>query len=233
MKVPGVPFDQGRHPQGSLKPTAVVLHRTYGSLTADGFKGAYSIGKNGRSGVGIGFHFLIGKNEGQWAQFYDTTAKAAHAKGASDWSIGIEFDGVNEGPLTDWQIRAGAWVLALVADAHGISLDGYSTAGPRRRVNGVLPHSLVPGSDHTDLVTETDYAKMLKLIRAPQPTITEDDMYVRNQENGDIYAFSATHYHHLTGPEWADRQDEKPAPVAPNVHPLQILKAANAGRVRS
>lgn len=168
MKAAGVPFDQGRHPQGALAPTAVVLHRTYGSLTRDGFAGAYSIGKNGRSGVGIGFHFLIGKNEGQVVQFYDTLTRAAHAKGANSWSIGIEFDGVNEGPLTDWQVRAGAWILACINQAHGISIDGYTTQGGRRRINGCLPHSLVPGSDHTDLVTEADFARMRALIKTPE-----------------------------------------------------------------
>lgn len=168
MRVTGVPFDQGRHQQGRLTPTAVVLHRTYGSLTKDGFKGAYNIGKYGRSGMGIGFHFLIGKNEGQWVQFYDTRIGAAHAKGANSWSIGIEFDGVNEGPLTDWQIRAGAWILASINQAHGISLDGYTTAGRRRRIHGCLPHSLVPGSNHTDLVTEHDFARMRALIAQPE-----------------------------------------------------------------
>lgn len=38
MRVPGVPFDQGNHPQGNLNPTAVVVHRTYGTLNGDGFK---------------------------------------------------------------------------------------------------------------------------------------------------------------------------------------------------
>ena len=89
MKVNGFPFDQGKHPQGKLAPTAVVLHRTYGALGKDTYKGAYSIGKNGRGGVGIGFHFLIGKKNDQAVQFYDTTTEAAHAKGANTWGIGI------------------------------------------------------------------------------------------------------------------------------------------------
>ncbi len=173
MRAAGVPFDGGRHPQGALRPTGVVLHRTYGSLTQDQYRGAYNIGKNGRGGVGIGFHFLIGKNEGQWIQFYDTNVKCAHAKGANSWAIGIEFDGVNEGPLTDWQVRAGAWILAQINHAHGISLDRYTTQGPRRKINGCLPHSLVPGSNHTDLVTEIDFARIRAHI--PSPTCACQD----------------------------------------------------------
>jgi hypothetical protein len=146
----------------------VVLHRTYGSLTKDGYKGAYNIGKNGRAGVGIGFHFLVGKNEGQWVEFYDMLTKCAHAKGANTWAIGVEFDGVNEGPLTDWQIRAGAWILAGINNAIGIPIDRYTIGGPRRKINGPLPHSLVPGSNHTDLVTEADYQKMRALIPSQQ-----------------------------------------------------------------
>lgn len=158
MRVGGVPFDQGKHPQGSLRPTAIVLHRTYGTLNGDGYNGAYVIGKNGRGGVGIGFHFLVGKNEGQWVQFYDTNVKAAHAKGANSWAVGIEFDGVNEGPLTDWQVRAGAWIISCVTEEHQIPRSYYNAS--RAKVNGVLPHSSVPGSDHTDMVTRADWYRM-------------------------------------------------------------------------
>lgn len=159
MRVPGVPFDAGRHPQGPLTPTSIVLHRTYGAKGKDTYKGAYSIGKNGRDGQGIGFHFLIGKNEGQVVQFYDTTTAAAHAKGANSWSVGVEFDGVNEDELTDWQVTQGALIVAAVCDAHHIPRT-YTTAGPRRRLNGCIPHALVPGSDHTDLVTVADWQRI-------------------------------------------------------------------------
>lgn len=165
MRVAGVPFDQGRHPQGPLTPTAVVLHRTYGALGQDQYRGAYSVGKFGRSGMGIGFHFLIGRNEGQWVQFYDTSIEAAHAKGANSWSIGIEFDGVNEDALSDWQVRAGAIIAAAISDRHGISLTYYD--GARKRVNGFLPHASVPGSTHTDRVTRGDWDRILAATNRP------------------------------------------------------------------
>jgi len=159
VKVPGIPFDQGKHPQGPLTPTAIVLHRTYGAFGKDGYRSAYAVGKNGRAGVGIGFHFLVGKNAGQVVQFYDTATEAAHAKGANSWSVGIEFDGVNEDVLTDWQVDHAAWIIAAVCDAHRIPRI-YTTAGVRRRVAGCLPHALVPGSNHTDAVTVADWTRI-------------------------------------------------------------------------
>ena len=186
VRVPGVPFDQGRHPQGKFSgnfPVAGVLHRTYGVFGKDGYRSAYNIGKNGRNGVGIGFHFLIGKNEGQWVQFYDTDVKAAHAAGANTWAIGIEFDGVNEDVLTDWQVRAGAHILAAMADK--IPLTYYD--GPRKLVRGWLNHASVPGSDHTDKVTREDWARLVARAGNQTPTlpakeepadIKEADMYI-------------------------------------------------------
>ena len=170
MLIGGVPYDRGNHPQGPLHATAVVLHRTYGSLNGDGFKGAYSVGKNGRSGLGIGFHFLIGKNEGQWVQFYDTGVKAAHAKGANSWAIGIEFDGVNEGPLTDWQVKAGAWIIVVLTKEAGIPCTYYE--GARKQVTGFLSHVSVPTSNHTDRVTREDWDRMMVYVKpdqAPEP----------------------------------------------------------------
>lgn len=183
MKVPGIPFDPGKHPQGPLAPTAIVLHRTYGAFGKDGYRSAYAIGKNGRAGVGIGFHFLIGKNAGQVVQFYDTATEAAHAKGANSWSVGIEFDGVNEDVLTDWQVAQAAWIIAAVCDAHRIPRI-YTTAGVRRRVAGCLPHALVPGSDHTDAVTVADWTRIAAhWTGAATPATTEEDAMTPQQRD--------------------------------------------------
>ena len=164
MHVPPCPFDQGLHPQGNLLPSAVILHRTYGKWAGD-----YSVGKNGRAGQGIGFHFLIGKENGKWVQFYDTKVAAAHALGANTWAIGIEFEGTNADRLTEWQARAGAVILNAVTYAHNIPLT-YSITGPRRKIYGCLPHLLVPGSTHTDWVSMGDWQRMKDIVvahRAP------------------------------------------------------------------
>lgn len=209
MKVTGIKFDQGRHPQGRLSPTAIVLHRTYGLRGRDTYQGAYSIGRNGRDGKGIGFHFLVGKNEGQAAQFYDTNVGAAHAKGANTWAVGVEFDGVNEDPLTDWQVRMGALIIGAVCDGHRIPRT-YTLDGGRRRINGCLPHALVPGSDHTDLITLADWRR-IEGLWAPAPTPNteeEDDMgtYVRTKQRGRIVHLFDEFYRHLPPQLWEARQ---------------------------
>lgn len=166
MRVSGVPFDPGDHPRGPFTPTAIVLHRTYGRWTGD-----YAVGKHGRDGEPIGFHFLVGKEKGQWVQFHDSATKCSHAKGANRWAIGIELEGTNEDPLTDWQVRALAWIVAAVCDAHGIPRT-YAFGGKRREVKGLLPHALVPGSNHTDYVTPGDWQRVrvhLWATPAPQP----------------------------------------------------------------
>lgn len=169
MKVTGVPFDQGKHARGVFKPTAIVLHRTYGRWSGD-----YNIGKNGRREgntiAPIGFHFLIGKDEGQWVQFYDTAVKCNHAAGGNSWSIGIEISGRNEDPLTDWQMRALRWILTAVCDAHGIPKT-YTDSGARRRLNHCMPHALVPGSTHTDKITRADWDRVFP-PPPPAPTLT-------------------------------------------------------------
>ncbi len=52
----------------------------------------------------------------------------------------------------------------------------------------------------------------------PQPAV-EDDMYARDTKTGAIYAISHTHYQHLSGPQWADRQKEgaKAVDMAPEL----------------
>ena len=189
MLIGGVPYDRGNHPQGPLHATAVVLHRTYGTLDGDGFRSAYNIGKNGRGGVGIGFHFLIGKNEKQWVQFYDTGIEAAHAKGANSWAIGIEFDGVNEGPLTDWQVKAGAWIIAVLTRENGIPCTYYE--GPRKRVDGFLSHVSVPTSTHTDLITREDWDRMMVYVKPDQTSEPAPTPEPAPAPVGDLVAVAA------------------------------------------
>lgn len=177
MRVPGVPFDQGRNGSGPLEPTAIVLHRTYGSWLGD-----YQVGKRGRpDGPGIGFHFLIGKASTRWVQFYDTAQKTGHAKGANSWSVGIEFEGTDADALTEWQVAAAAQIIGAVTAAHVIPRTYYAGESGRRRVNGCLAHRAVPGSDHTDAVTYADWARIaarwtIAPLTPPNHTNDEDDM---------------------------------------------------------
>lgn len=164
MRVTGVPFDPARKTNGSLNPYAGVLHRTYGA-----WQGDYSVGKNAPGGTS--FHFLVGKEDGQWVQFADTNAKCGHAPGANSSSIAIEFTGRNEQPLTEWQKRAGAWIIAATSSHHGIPLTYYD--GQRRTVvSGWTNHASVAGSDHSDRVTPGDWEQMLAMIHPPPAPVT-------------------------------------------------------------
>ena len=220
MKVDGVSFEQGDHRRGKLTPTAIVLHRTYGSWVGD-----YAVGRHGRDVNGdgkvdpIGFHFLIGKHEGNVVQFYATSTVCNHAKGASTWAVGIEFEGRNEDRLTDAQVAAGARIIRAVCDEHEIPLT-YAFGGPRRKFNGCLPHAVVPGSDHTDRVTHEDWLRMFPatpppFIPPPPSIVLEDDMAAEYfsvvdvtdpaawPPSGAVLRITDTTYIHLSPDEWA------------------------------
>jgi N-acetylmuramoyl-L-alanine amidase len=153
-KMPGIPFDQGSESQGSLNPTAVILHRTYGSWNGD-----YSVGV-GTGRPGIGFHFLVGKESGQWVQFYDTRTKCSHCAGANSWAVGIEFTGKNEEQLTAWQVQAGGEIVRWLSGDVGVPLDAYYD-GPRKgQSREYRGHRTVADSDHTDYITRADFDKM-------------------------------------------------------------------------
>lgn len=166
MRVPGCRFDPAAVTHGTIAPFGVVLHRTFGRWGGD-----YSVGKTNPSGVG--FQFLFGKDEfgsdgrRRAVQFADTTAKCWHAPGANSTTFGIEFEGARE-PLTEFQVRCGAWTLAVACQHHGIPLDYYT--GPRRPVaRGVTQHASVMGSDHTDGVSRADWDRMMALLRPAPP----------------------------------------------------------------
>lgn len=139
--MPGIPHDL-RAGYGGLSPVAAICHRTYG-----GWGGDYSVGKGSR-GV-ISFHFLVGKEAGQWVQFVDTNRVAYHAKGANGWSIGIEVTGTNEDDFTGWQLEKVGEIVRWIHDTHRIPLV-YVDADRAGQRAGFVAHNAVAGSSHTD-----------------------------------------------------------------------------------
>lgn len=68
----------------------------------------------------------------------------------------------------------------------------------------------------------------------PQPAAVpnnggDGDMILSNNQNGDIWAISATHMHHMTPAEWKQRSEVEKVQAFP-VPPLYILSMAMAGR---
>ena len=172
MWIPFCPTDPVT-PKGSLTPRAVVLHRTYGQWAGD-----YAVIKN----QGL-CQLLVGKDQGQWVQFMDTTSVAYHCNGANFQAFGIEFTGVNEDPLTPWQLTCLGAILKTVNQYQNIPLT-YTAPGtvPDASVwvngggfQGVISHVSVKTDDgtaqHTDMVTLSDYNTALGA-----PPVEDDDM---------------------------------------------------------
>lgn len=167
--MPGCPQDPGVF-HGDLKPIAIVLHRTYGAWGGD-----YSVGKQGI------FHFLLGKDEGNWVQFAPTEVVQYHCNGANFKAVGIEIEGTNDDPLTSWQLARLGDVLDWLHAEHGIPLDYLdpnSVAPASVHVNdgnfrGVISHVSVATDDgsqqHTDEIPVSTFNAAVAAPTPPQP----------------------------------------------------------------
>lgn len=160
--MPDIPHDQAE-PKGTLNPRAIVLHRTYGQWAGD-----YAVIK--RDSL---CQFLIGKLDGQWVQFMDTTSVAYHCNGANFMAVGVELTGINDDPLSDWQISQLNEVLTYLHDLHHIPLSYLNpimTKPASIWVNGggyqgVIAHLNVKTDNntaqHTDYVSALDYSRVI------------------------------------------------------------------------
>lgn len=164
-RCPGVPWDPGPYPRGNQEPNAVIAHRTWGSWNGD-----YAVGKGARSG--IGFHFLVGKSEGQWVQFYESNVRCNHAAGGNVGTIGIEVTGTDDDPMTDWQVRALGHICRWISDTHGIPLVKYQ-GGRTSTFHGWRDHADVAGSDHTDYWSDEDWQRIVAAAGGQEA----DDMF--------------------------------------------------------
>jgi hypothetical protein len=144
---------------------ACVEHRTIGRWAGD-----YSVLSRGRV---PSVHFLVGQDRGQWVQFWDTNWTAAHAAGANEYAVGIEFSGQNGEPLTDWQIEAGSVIHQWLIAAHGIRREFLDNGGPRvGYFEGFLNHSNVAT---TPQYTHYDYIERSEWDRMVSGSVEEDD----------------------------------------------------------
>lgn len=188
--MPGCPidFDAPSHGTDSTPPIATVLHRTIGYWGGD-----YTVIKRG----GLA-HFLIGLNEGQWVQFADTDNYQWHAGGANDWSVGIEFSGMQGDPLTAWQLDRGRAVIHWLAGVYNIPLvydDG--TGGRNGPIRSFVAHNYVsePDDQHTDRVNVDDWLTMSGSLDAntpvtPDPIKADNEMwmaYIKDINWCDVY----------------------------------------------
>lgn len=140
---------------GKLDPVAVICHRTYGREPYD-----MEIA-TGKARKGISFHFYVTK-KGAVRQFVDTSIRAAHAKGANAWSIGIEVESLNnDDAMTPAQMSALGGLVRWLHSTHKIPLT-YDP-GPQRRGQrpGFLAHASVSGSDHGDRWSNAEWDRIV------------------------------------------------------------------------
>lgn len=228
-----VPQDQSQWDgaNGSMNPQAITLHRTYG-----GWGGDYSVGKYQRIG---GHHFLIGKEVGQWAQFYNSNSVAYHCNGSNYVSVGIEVTGVNEDPLTGWQSACLGQIMNWLSATHGIPLSYVDpeSGNASVRVNGsgfrgVISHRNVATDDgssqHTDFISVAEFNRALGGAPAPADDSkkkgTDEVMYEEVKDDGTkqywltvagglLQIDAVTAYAHLLAG----------VPMVANVHTLTII----------
>jgi len=162
---PDVPRRNGPH-QGAQQVNGVICHRTYGAWAGD-----LAVGDGARAPVG--FHFLVGRQEGQWAQFCESQMHCNHAAGGNSGTIGIEVTGTNDDPMTDWQIRALSHICQWICAEHDIPLV-HAAGGRQGPFHGFKDHAQVAGSTHDDLWTSEDWKRIVAVAEADT---SEDDMF--------------------------------------------------------
>lgn len=156
--MPDIPRRTNTHilnPATRLVPTAVVLHRTYGRWAGD----MQTLLK----GRVPSCHFLVGKDQGNWCQMVPANILANHTAGANSWAIGVELEGKNDEPLTDWQVACTATIAKWVRGTFGIP---YMFMTGEKRVTkhlGWLSHANVetsPRMRHYDKVSAEDWLRI-------------------------------------------------------------------------
>lgn len=139
---------------GTLTPIAVVCHRTYGFPAGD-----LAVMRGSRKPVG--FHFLV-LPDGTVHQGASTNARCSHAKGANDWSIGIEVSSrSNDIPMTPAQIRALGRLCSWISRTHSIPLRYFPAKKREGRRAGFVPHWGVAGSNHGDGWSEQEWRQIV------------------------------------------------------------------------
>lgn len=159
-----------------LKAVGIVLHRTAGHFAT----GDYNVGKYGhysgsRKGNSLGFHFLVGKKEGESIQFCSIDKKVSHVRKWAGSYIGIELsgdigqykDGLTHGEnLTDWQIEEVARIISWVCKKLDIPITQIKHEKKMFQHNtpfhGLLAHRDLNGNTHADSPNKKDWDKIIQ-----------------------------------------------------------------------
>lgn len=152
--MPGIPRSPNTailNPAIPLTPIGAVTHRTIGQWAGD-------LSVLTRTRV-PSCHYLVGKNEGQWAQLVPNNVTANHAAGANSWALGIEVSGQNGEPFTSWQLTACARIVNWLI-TEGISKNRYTGNERVARWAGFIDHAFIacePKFRHYDYWNPRDW----------------------------------------------------------------------------
>lgn len=190
MRVPGIPYVQGRngYSDSDGTKTGIAIHNTSNDATAEQ-EASYAT----RRTDGISAHFYVDSNS--IVQSLDTNARAGHA-GSSEGNqnaVAVEITGVNAWTRQQWLDRV-AWdklgaVLAVVCKRYGIQVRRASVSEMKSnpKVKAFYGHNDMRlawgGTSHTDPGPNFPWDRLFAAVNAAlNPTAPEDDMSERAEQ---------------------------------------------------
>lgn len=222
MKVPGVPFIQGRNRYGTSTKYGIAVHATDNTATARA-EASYAT----RRTDGTSAHFYIDSQE--VIQSLDTDDRAGHAGSTegNTYAIALEFTGLARWSRAQW-LNSIAWdetarVLALLSKHHQIPAVRVTVEQMRAnpRVRGAYDHNQMRlawgGTDHTDPGPNFPWDHLLrvwqdKLKGENMPSVrdiwlsTEADLIQRYTDDGQKITTGNTHMTAGFALGWAVRE---------------------------
>lgn len=196
MRVPGIPFVQGRndYTDHDGKKYGVAIHNTSNDASAEG-EASYAQ----RRTDGISAHFYV--DQDSVIQSLDTADRAGHAGSSegNDHAIAVEITGVNGWSRATWLSRV-AWaklgaVLAAVCKHHGIPVRRVSvsemSSNPKAR--GFYSHNDMRlawgGTTHTDPGPGFPWDRLFEAVNA---ALTGEDNDMDAEQEAKVIKGSLT-----------------------------------------
>ena len=183
MRIPGVPYVQGRndYPDADGTKYGIAIHNTSNDATAEG-EASYAT----RRTDGISAHLYVDRDS--VVQSLDTADRAGHAgsSNGNQHAIAVEITGVN-GKTRQWWLDNVAWAklgaaLAHVVRKYGIAVRRASAAEMKTnpKVRAFYSHDDMRrawgGTTHTDPGGNFPWDRLFQAVNAALAGDTEDDM---------------------------------------------------------
>jgi N-acetyl-anhydromuramyl-L-alanine amidase AmpD len=218
MRVPGIPFVQGRNAYSDADGTkyGIAIHNTSNDATAEG-EASYAT----RRTDGVSAHFYCDNDS--IVQSLDTAVRAGHAGSGNgnNHAVAVEITGVNGWSREQWLARV-AWdklgqVLAVVCRHYGIAVRRASVDEMRAnpKVRAFYGHDDMRrawgGTTHTDPGGNFPWDRLFQAVNAALGTEGAEDMALTQAEKDEIVYRTATIVLKGVQPAgWADQTAPEP-----------------------